>query len=549
MEISNFKGYRGSSVLKRAGVQIEWTPDMIAEYYKCSNDPIYFIENYMKVIHVDHGLVPLVLRDYQKEMINAIHENRFTIITTARQSGKSTSMIGYTLWYIIFNPYKTVALLANKGETARELLGRLQMAYTLLPKFLQQGVVEFQKGGFELENGSRVLADATSSDAIRGYSLSMLILDECAHIEGWDSFSTSVLPTVTSGQSTKIVQISTPNGLNHFYKTWKNALEGRSEYKPILVTWDKVPGRDQKWYNETLALLNFDMDKFNQEHCCEFLGSSGTLIAGWKLKELVHQTPIFMKDGLKKYHEPEKGKTYVITADVSEGKGLDYSAFNVIDVTQMPYVQVASFKSNILTPTEYGDIIYRVAKAYNNAQVLIEFESLGPQVADYLVMDLEYEHVLNSESKGSKGKQITFNAGKGVDRGIKMTITVKATGCSLLKLLIEQNQLIINDFETIEELSTFSRKNKSFEAEEGCHDDLVMSLVIFAWLTDQTFFRDLTDIFTLAKLRDKSEKEIEQEMIPFGFHDDGRDAYFDQKDESVIYKKSFTDSFKFENDL
>jgi hypothetical protein len=524
VDLNKLKGYNGNALLKRSNQKIEWTPELLTEYVKCSEDVIYFTEKYMKIINIDKGLVSFKLYDYQKEMLKSMQDNRFTIIATARQAGKSTVTCAFILWYVIFHPEKTVALLANKGETAREILGRVQLAYQHLPRWLQQGVKEWNKGSMEFENNSRVLAAATSSDAIRGYSINLLFIDEAAFIEHWDEFFTSVYPTISSGQESKIVLVSTPNGLNHFYSLWVNAREKRNNYNPIEVKYDKVPGRGEEWKKNTLAAMNFDVSKFEQEYCVEFMGSSGTLIAGWKLKELVHQTPITFKDGLSQYVSPVKGRSYIIVCDVSRGKGLDYSAFSVIDVSSMPYNQVCVYRNNMVTPIDYADVIYRVAKAYNNASILVEINDMGEQVSNSLHYDFEYDSVLFTENAGRAGKRISTGfGGANIDKGIRTTKPVKATGCAILKLLIEQNQLIINDFHTIEELSTFSRKGVSYEAEEGKHDDLVMPLVLFGWLSDQQYFKDYTNINTLIKLREKTEEDIMNDLSPFGFVNDGRD--------------------------
>jgi hypothetical protein len=523
----DFKSYLGNPLLKRPGVTVQWTPQLAMEYARCARDPIYFIETYMKIINVDEGLIPFKLRDYQKEITLSLHNNRNTIIATARQAGKSTIMTGYILWYILFNEHKVVALLANKGDTAQEIFSKVQLAYQHLPKWLQQGVIVWNKTALELENGCRAFSAATSSDAVRGYSINLLVLDEAAHIEDWESFSTSVLPTITSGKTSKIVMISTPKGLNHFYTTWHNARMKKNNYNPIEVPWQRVPGRDEAWRQATLADLNFDLDKFAQEFEVQFLGSSGTLIAGWKLKELVSQMPIYSKEGLRKYKDPVKKHIYAIAVDTSEGKGLDHSAFQVIDVTTMPFEQVCVFNSNVIPPPEYGQLVFQVAKTYNEAMILIEYESMGPEVADTLWSDLGYENVLMTESAGSRGKRISSKSGTSVDKGVKMTVTVKATGCSILKLLIEQNKLIINDEATIDELKTFSRHLKTFRAEEGKHDDMVMALVVFAWLSNQDYFKDLTDVNTMAKLRERTEEQIDIELTPFGFFDNGIEEVYD----------------------
>jgi hypothetical protein len=523
VDLTNLKGYNGNLNLKRSNQNIEWTPDLVQEYIKCSQDPVYFTETYMKIINIDRGLVSFKLYGYQKEMLKSMQENRFNIIATARQAGKSTVTCAFVLWYIIFHGEKTVALLANKGETAREILGRIQLAYQHLPRWLQQGVKEWNKGSMELENNSRVIAAATSSDAIRGYSINLLFIDEAAFIENWDSFFTSVYPTISSGKESKIVLVSTPNGLNHFYAIWQNANEKRNGYTPIKVMWQDVPGRDEKWKQDTLASMNFDHEKFEQEYCVEFLGSSGTLIAGWKLKELVHKTPLTHKDGLSQYVQVLPGHSYVCLVDVSRGKGLDHSAFHVLDVTRMPYEQVCVYRNNMITPIDYAEVIFRVCKAYNNASCLVEINDIGEQVGHSLHYDFEYDNVLFTENAGRSGKRITSGFGSTVDKGIRTTKTVKSVGCSILKLLIEQNQLMVHDFHTIEELATFSRKGQSYEAEEGKHDDLVMGLVLFAWLSDQQYFKDYTNINTLMKLREKTEDEIMNDLTPFGFVDSGDD--------------------------
>jgi hypothetical protein len=520
--ITSFKGYNGNPNIKRSGIAVDWTPDLVSEYMKCSQDVVYFTEKYMKIINVDKGLISFKLYPYQKEMLKSMADNRYTVIGTARQAGKSTTTCAFILWYIIFHAEKTVALLANKGDTAREILGRIQLAYQHLPKWLQQGVVEWNKGSFELENNSRVIAGATSADSIRGYSINMLFIDEAAFIDNWDEFFTSVFPTVSSGQTTKIVLVSTPNGLNHFYKTWVGAEEGRNGYNPIKVVWQDVPGRDEEWMKNTLAAMNNDTEKFAQEYCVEFLGSSGTLIDGWKLKELVYQQPVAYHEGLYQYKRPERGRNYVLVVDVSRGKGLDYSAFQVIDITGMPYEQVCTYRSNTITPMDYADVVNRIGKIYNSAGVLVEINDIGEQVSTSLQYDFEYDNLLYTESFGRSGKRITTGFGGGnADRGVRTTKSVKAIGCSMLKMLVEQNQLIINDFNTINELSTFSRKAQSYEAEAGCHDDLVMPLVLFGWMSDQNYFKDFTNINTLMKLREKSDEDLLSELMPFGFMDFG----------------------------
>lgn len=520
---NNEKGYNGNPLLKKARKQISWTQEMLQEWLKCAQDPIYFAEKYIQIVHVDHGLIPIRLYDYQKEIIVKLTNNRRVTVVTSRQAGKTTTAAAVILHYILFNEHKTVALLANKGDAAREILDRIKLSYESLPDWLQQGVLEWNKGSIELENGCKVIAAATSSSAIRGKSISLLYIDEAAFVEGWDEFFASVFPTISSGETTKILFTSTPNGLNHFYKTCMGAQEGTNGYQYVEVPWQRVPGRDEKWRQETLAAMDFDHEKFAQEFECAWLGSSGTLISGAVLKTLVSKVPLVARDGLSVYKEKDGNHQYVIVADVSRGKGLDYSAFQVIDVTTMPYEQVCTYKNNMVTPLDYAGVLFQTAKAYNSASILVEINDTGGQVADSLFYDFEYEGVINTENAGARGKRISggFAKGGSTDRGIRTTKTVKAIGCSMLKLLIEQRQLIINDHNTIFELSRFSKKNTSYEAEPGCNDDLVMGLVLFGWMSDQQYFKDLTNINTLQRLRDKTDEELENDLVPFGFIETG----------------------------
>ena len=513
--------YLGNNNLKGKGQKFNWTKKRLKEYMKCAEDPVYFAEQYIKIVHVDHGLIPIVMYDYQKEIVQLITDNRRVAVVTSRQAGKTTVAAAVILHYILFNEHKLVGLLANKGDSAREILDRIKIAYEALPKWLQQGVIEWNKGSVEFENGSKIIAAATSSSAIRGKSVSFLYIDETAFVENWEEFFAAVLPTISSGKTTKILMTSTPNGLNHFHKTCHGAKEGTNGYKYVEVPWQRVPGRDEEWKTETLASMDFNTQKFAQEYACEFLGSSNTLIDGSKLKELVPKTPIHERNGLSMYFEPEEGHTYACVVDVSRGKGLDYSAFQIIDATEMPYRQVCTFRDNFMPPVEYAETIYRSAKLYNECAVLIEINDIGEQVSDLLHFEFEYENILFTETAGRAGKRISGGFGKGVDKGIRTTKTVKSVGCSILKLLIEQDQLILNDHNTINEISRFSRKGSSYEAESGAHDDLVMCLVLFAWLSDQTYFKDITDIQTLSKLRQRSEEELMDDLLPFGIMDDG----------------------------
>ena len=512
------KGYNGNVNLKRKGTDVEFSQEMISEFLKCAKDPIYFSEKYIQIVHVDHGLIPIKMYDYQKEICTAITENRRVTVNTSRQAGKTTTAVAVILHYIIFNDFKTVALLANKGDAAREILDRIKIAYEALPAWLQQGVIEWNKGSVEFENGCKIIAGSTSSSAIRGKSISFLYIDETAFVENWDEFFASVFPTISSGNTTKILFTSTPNGLNHFYKTCVGAQEDRNGYIYVEVPWNKVPGRDDKWKKETLAAMDFDQQKFSQEFECAFLGSSGTLIEGSKLKTMVDLTPVAQTQTVKVYEQPQQGHVYCCIVDVSRGKGLDYSAFQIIDVTEMPYRQVCVYRDNNITPIDYAEIIYRSIERYNEAYTLIEVNDIGEQVSEVLHYEFEVDTLMFTESAGRAGKRLSTGFSKNSDKGIRTTKNVKSIGCNMLKMLIEQDQLIINDFQTINELSTFSRRGNSYEAESGAHDDLVMCLVLFGWMTDQAFFKEVTDINTIDKLRSRNEEELMESLLPIGFN-------------------------------
>lgn len=508
--------YLNNPFLPKAGLEKQYTPDQIVELKKCINDPIYFAETYFKIIHLDYGLVPFILYDYQKEAIEKFENNRNLIICASRQSGKTSITTVILLHTALFNPNKLIAILANKGATAREILKRIKTAYEYLPDFLKPGVREWNKGSVEFENGSIIMAEASSSDNIRGKSVFLLYIDELAFVENWDEFSASVLPTLSSGQTTKIVFSSTPNGLNHFYYYVENARKGTNNFALVEVPWWKVPGRDEEWKTRTLGELNNDIVKFEQEYALEFIGSSGTLISGAALKLLKASIPVHYDNNAKQYEKPEKDKQYCMVVDVSRGKGLDYSAFHVIDITTIPYKQVFTFRSNLITPSDYASYIYNIGKTYNDAHILVEINDIGQQVVDIL-HDSGYENIIYTKNNGRSGKMASYGFGTSSEMGVRTTITVKSIGCSALKLLIEQNKLLLNDQNTIHELNTFSRKGKSWEAEPGNNDDLVMGLVLFAWLTLQLIFKEITDTDILVALKEKTEEQIQEDLLPFGF--------------------------------
>jgi hypothetical protein len=515
------ENYLGNPNLKNVGQVIEWTEESLTEYMQCKEDPQYFIKNFVKIIHVDRGLVPFEMYDYQEDMIRKFNDNRFVICKMPRQTGKSTTIIAFLLHYVLFNESVNVAILANKGAVARELLSRLQLAYENLPKWLQQGAVVWNKGNIEIENGSKVIAAATSSSAVRGSSFNIIFLDEFAHVPQniAESFFTSVYPTISSGESTKVLIVSTPLGMNMFYKMWIEAEEGRNDYVPIEVHWSDMPGRDLKWKEETIR--NTSEVQFTQEFECEFVGSTYTLIAPSKLRAMVFKTPLHINNNLSVYEEPIKNHTYALVADTSQGKGVDYSALVVFDVSKMPYTQVAVFRDNTISPLLYPNVIHNVGNKYNQAHVLIEVNDIGSQVADTLHYDLEYENIMIVTMRGRAGQQIGGGFAKNIQLGIRTSKQIKRIGCAALKDLIEHDQLLIPDFESIKELTTFALTNNTYQAEEGAHDDLAMTLVIFSWLVQQRYFKELTNMDVRKKMWEDQMETLEQDMLPFGIIDDG----------------------------
>ena len=514
--------YLGNPNLKKAGTPIQFTKKQIDEWIKCKNDPIYFAMNYIQIISLDEGLVPFKMYDFQKEILRDFHENRFNIAKLPRQTGKSTTVVAYLLYYAIFYDSVNIGILANKASTARELLGRLQLAYENLPKWMQHGILVWNKGNVELENGSKILAASTSASAVRGMSFNILFLDEFAFVPNHvaEQFFASVYPTITSGKSTKVIIISTPNGMNHFYKMWEDARRGKNDYITNEVHWSQVPGRDAKWKEETIK--NTSPRQFAQEFECDFLGSADTLISPSKLQTIPFADPIQSNAGLDVYERVQKDHEYIITVDVARGIGGDYSAFIVFDITTMPYRIVAKYRNNEIKPVLFPSVIFQVCKEYNNPYVLVEVNDIGDSIAATLNYDLEYPNVLMCAMRGRAGQIVGQGfSGNKTQLGVKMSVTVKKIGCANLKAIIEEDKLIFNDFQIFQELTTFVQKKQAWEADEGYHDDLVMCMVLFAWLVMQEYFKEMTDQDIRRRIYEEQRNQIEQDMSPFGFIDDG----------------------------
>ncbi|AOV60041.1 terminase large subunit [Synechococcus phage S-CAM8] len=526
--MSTTEQYLGNPNLKKANVSTEFSPEEVQEYLKCADDPVYFIQTYIRIVSLDRGLIPFDMYDFQVDMTRKFHDNRFNIAKLPRQSGKSTIVTSYLLWYVLFNANVNVAILANKAATSREMLQRLQLSYENLPKWLQQGILQWNRGSLELENGSKIMAASTSSSAVRGMSFNVIFLDEFAFVPNHiaDQFFSSVYPTISSGKSTKVIIISTPHGMNMFYKLWHDAELSKNEYIPTEVHWSAVPGRDAAWKEQTIK--NTSEQQFKVEFECEFLGSVDTLISPSKLRTMPYIEPITQNKGLAIYKRVEPEHNYIITVDVARGTSQDYSAFCVMDTTTVPYELVARYRNNEIKPIIFPNVIIDVARNYNYAYILCEVNDIGGQVADIIQFDLEYENLLMVAMRGRAGQQLGQGfSGKKTQLGVKMSSAVKQVGCSNLKALIEEDKLIIPDYDTIAELTTFIVKGQSFAAEDGCNDDLAMCLVIFAWMAMQEYFKQMHDNDVRQRIYDDQRENIEQDMAPFGFMSDGlEDEYF-----------------------
>lgn len=554
----NKDSYRDNPLLKRVGVQVEFTEEQVEEYIKCSKDPIYFAK-YIKIITLDEGVVPFKMYDFQEDMIRTFHKNRFTIMKCPRQVGKTTTTVAFLLWTILFQDSQSVAVLANRGETARGILGKLQLAYENLPMWLQQGVVEWNKGRVELENGSVIIASSTSGSAARSGSFNIVFLDEFAFVPAniATEFFTSVYPVITAGTKTKIIIVSTPNGMNLFYKIWTDAVNKNNNYIPFEVHWSMVPGRDEAWKEETIR--NTSEHQFRQEFETEFLGSSNTLISGQKLQQLVYKNPIAVHDKINIYEHPIKGDDdrikdhlYAITVDVSEGRNLDSSAFSVFDISATPYRQVATYRSSSISPILFPTVIYNAAKYYNDAYVLVEINN-NPQVADIIHQDLEYENLWKVFTGNKQPQQLSSGFGRGVQMGVKMSPAVKRVGCSNLKTLIEGDKLQIVDFDTISELTTFVANKTSFAADADANDDMAMTLVLFGWAANQKYFKEIVNHDIRKQIQLENMNQLDDLTLPAPIIDNGIDRQgieiidgdvWEVADGSDIYSSLLSDSFR-----
>lgn len=544
-------GYNGNKKLRRAFLDISLTQYQLDEFKKCSKDPVYFIKNYVKIISLDKGIIPFELYPFQEDMVTKFVNNRFVICKIPRQSGKTITTVAFLLHSILFNENYNVAILAHKGSAANGILARLKLAYENLPPWLQSGIIEWNKGNIELENGSKISAHATSADGLRSGSYNIILLDEFAFVQNTiaEEFFTSTYPVITAGTQTKIIIVSTPRGMNLFYTMWIRAEAGKSDYLPIEVHWSAVPGRDEKWKEQTIR--NTSEEQFQQEYMTEFLGSSNILISAAKMKQLIilQHDPIEKDGSLDIFDRPIPGHTYTMTVDVAEGLNQDYSTFAVIDVTSIPYKVSAKYRNNNITPMLFPTKILQTAKMYNDAFVLVEINSIGLQVADILHFEFGYDNLIKIETKGKQGQVQTPGFKKKIAYGIKTTKQTKIIGCANLKTLIESDKLIVRDPEIIKEFTTFSVDKQTYKAEEGSNDDLVMTLVHFGWLTSQKYFKENINSDIRQAIQKEQMNIMDSDLVPFGIIDNGIDDPFKEKKmkDADLWVEERNLSFAFEN--
>lgn len=536
--------YNGNILIRKAYSKSDLSMTHLLEVAKCEADPIYFIENYCRIVSLDDGIIPFKLFDYQKEMINMYVNQRFCLTLTARQMGKTAAMAAYILWFAIFHPTKTIAVLANKGEQAQEIMDRIRMAFEYLPFFLQHGVKVYNKRRIEFDNGSTIFSASTSASSIRGRAVDLCYIDEAAFIENDLTFYESTYPVITSGKDSRVIMTSTPRGARGmFYMLWRDSLSDRNYYKRVEVIWDRHPKRDARWKEETIA--NIGYSRFAQEFACKFMGSSGTLIPTEILERMQWVNPISEDDSFKVYlkynhkyveepdpEEPDSiimvpqpikdgdpSRRYIAIADPAAGLGQDYSVCTVLDVTEYPYRIAAKYRNNDISPLLFPHTILNICMTYGYCPALVESNNdVGGQVTYILYYELEYENViLTSNSERAIGGLREGGKGGQALPGVRTTKKVKSIGCSNLKTLLENEYLCVEDQETIEELGTFIAKGASYEADDECHDDTVMPLVLFSWFIKSDLFNEYCGNDISVDLYDRNVNRAMESILPFGY--------------------------------
>jgi len=474
----------------RPGREIQFTPDMVKELSRCANDIVYFCEKYVTIIHPIKGEMIIKLYPFQKEMIKAMAENRFSIFCCGRQLGKSTCACIYLLWYALFNPTKTVAILANKQSTAASLIGDIKKAYAMLPAWMKPGVIKYDQLEIGFENDSRIFARATSADALRGESVSLMLADEFAFVpqEIAEDFWVSNFPTLSTGGS--VVVVSTPNGTaGKFYQLWTNAVTNKdSKWKHMKVSWESHPDRDAAWKEAQLQALG--KIKFAQEHSVSFTGSAYTLIDGDTLSKLKSLDPVFYpEEGYYMWVKPVQNKIYMVTCDVAKGSNNDFHVASVWDVTQWHVngriEQVAIYRRNDVSIFDFKDKIKQICLQYNHAMAVIENNNLGSVVVQNLYFEDGYDNVWYDVDKG--------------DYGINANAKTKPLALSYFKEDVESGKMLIRSQDMLSELSYFEEvRTGIFQARQGrgFFDDTVVSGYWTSFALRSRFWEDHLSFIT-----------------------------------------------------
>lgn len=513
--------HNGNPNLRGQFESIEYTQEQLEEYLKCRDDFFYFCENYC-YIRSGTNIVKFIPYDYQKELVKDILSNKFSLAKMSRQSGKSTILSALITWFVIFEENYEVLIAAHVHKQAIEIMGRCKTIIENLPLWLQDGIVKWNELEIVLENNSKITSSATTKNAARGRSPTFILLDEFAFVDTniANEFYNSIYPTLSAPTNTKakLVIISTPNGMNHFYKLAVDAKSKKNNFKYNEINWNDVPGRDDAFREKTIK--DVGLDRWEQEFECIFLGGEDALISPGILKRIVFDDPLETLDNgcLKVFKRPRQDNTYMMTVDPSRGKGIDSSAIVVFNVSKYPIEVVAHYRDPNISNIIFPGYINRLGKIYNDAACLVEINDSGGQVADMLFDEFEYVNLLGCIPDGRNGQKLKGYGIKG--KGLKQSQVTKRVGCSNLKSLIDLNKIVINSFDIVSELSNFVRKDNSYGASTGNHDDLVMCLVIMAWITQQPFFKNYVELGMKDVFANEFD-DIDNDMLPLGRMDDG----------------------------
>ena len=503
----------GNPNLRGNGEQIEYSEQMIQEYIRCKEDIFHFAETYFKIISIDEGERTIELREYQKKILKTITnpDKRFFAVLSGRQIGKSTISTIYLLHTLLFNADQTIAIATNKEPTSMEILKRVAFAYQNLPLFLQAGIITFNKKQIECDNNSRIIISSTTSSSLTGHSISLLYLDEFSKIPEnmARDFQDSVFPTIYSAKKSRILIVSTPKGMNHWYNIWCGAVDNTNGFVPIKINWREIPGRDEKFKSDIIQ--KYGLLHWRQEYAAVFIGTSQTLIDPDVLEQHRPKEPIEYRYGysLKIYELPKKGCLYAIGVDVSQGVGADNSAMQILKINSKNSIeQVATYTSNDISVDNFAERCIEVSKLYNEAILVIENNGFGAIVITRIWWGFEYENVFCPSSK-----EIGFSAQK----------ATKFNGNVALRRYFDNRWISISDTETIFELSRYEEvKDNIFKAAGGAKDDRVMSLLWVVYYVE-SYFDDGRDIN--FKINDKNKLDITESdeigVDPF-LIDDGR---------------------------